>query len=112
MRVTFLHVMTKDDVERFAASVTTAMPTLRLLALSAGRVLKQHGDEWYDDVYDLNTSHTDERWWRVVKEGYGRYPRDMTADDGETIWKRLIDEDDINLDEEEAIAVDDETVCE
>ena len=104
LRITLLAnpnaLLEESDFERFAASVTAAMPTLRFLALSTGRELHLDGREWDEDVYDLNTVHIGEKWWKTVKVGYGKYLRPMSAEDGERIWRKLIDEEEIDLEEE------------
>ena len=118
LRVTFelrqSDIMTKDDIESFASSVMRTTPALRFIALSTGRERKSHIDEWYDDVYGSNRSHTNERWWKVVKDGNEKYLRDMTSEDGEMMWRRFIDEDDFDLDGKQVDAgVDDEAaICE
>ena len=91
------------DLERFAASATAAMPTLRFLALATAHAqdISEYEDEWYDDVYGLGGHGSAARWWRTVSDGCARFVRPMAAADGERIWRALIDEDEVCLEDEE-----------
>ena len=109
LRLTFepdcITPLQEEDLERFAATVAAATPTLRFLAFAAVDTPHETAreDDWYEVEYGIGGAHCDDdlvRWWYVVREGEGQFARPMAAADGKRIWRELIEEDEVSLEVE------------